>query len=591
MLMESALGHALSRFDETLSRFRAVLEPDPVLTRMVFEGTEDWANLLTYKLVPHLEGEGCLVVAVTGGTNTGKSTVFNLLAGKDLSPVVPTAAATRRPVVAANNRRAEQCLAGKLVPEFQPCLLEKPQTVSRADVPPDLLYVAVAPRLPDRVVLLDTPDIDSIEKSHWVTAGHIRAAGDVLVAVLTGEKYRDDRVVEFFRKAGASGRMVLPLMNKASSDKAHTVARRQLAEFSCDVGFDAPCFVLEHEDDLRAASGRPIVSLDGATDLMSYLLGLDVARIKEDVYQHSVRHFAERAGAFLDRAASVGAVLRAAATEFEDRAARYAAMYDPAPGCAIGGLFHEFVQSKRGPLRRWIGTASTGLVRGASAAGRILGRALGRRGGGEARTGPRTDVELRAAHATVLERITRELLTSYIETGRNFREPAAHLVAVGLEDLDVEAAVAAVVNRVLKADSLSEAFREHAHRLLETWWNDHKGRRRALEALDALLAVTPAAIAAPISLYTAGVGVSEAVVVAGPVIEQFAARVIEYQFGDALFDFLSPWKAEQQSNLQQTLRDCVAFPILSRLHKYLEAFEGELFQSLQEWRGLCCVGP
>ena len=52
---------------------------------------------------------------------------------------------------------------------------------------------------------------------------------------------------------------------------------------------------------------------------------------------------------------------------------------------------------------------------------------------------------------------------------------------------------------------------------------------------------------------TFGLGVAETVVVAGPIVEQFVARVIEYQFGDALFDFLSPWRAEQRQALVNAL--------------------------------------
>ena len=58
--------------------------------------------------------------------------------------------------------------------------------------------------------------------------------------------------------------------------------------------------------------------------------------------------------------------------------------------------------------------------------------------------------------------------------------------------------------------------------MLDTWWEDHKGRRRALEALDAVLAVMPAAIAAPIALHTGGLGAAEAAVFLGP----FAASLL-----------------------------------------------------------------
>src|SRR5690606_23338045 len=106
--------------------------------------------------------------------------------------------------------------------------------------PPNALFVATHEQLPDRLVLLDTPDVDSIETEHWAVADIIRAAGDVLVAVLTGEKYKDDRVVSYFRQALASGRVVVPVMNKANPARDFEVARNQLAEFRGLIGSESP---------------------------------------------------------------------------------------------------------------------------------------------------------------------------------------------------------------------------------------------------------------------------------------------------------------------------------------------------------------
>ncbi|HQE76697.1 MAG TPA: hypothetical protein PLK00_09745, partial [Candidatus Hydrogenedentes bacterium] len=144
-----------------------------------------------------------------------------------------------------------------------------------------------------------------------------------------------------------------------------------------------------------------------------------------------------------------------------------------------------------------------------------------------------------------------------------------------------------VVQTVLRSEDLSEEFRKHAQRTLETWWNDHAGRRHALEALDTILAVMPAAIAAPMSIYTGGVGVPEAMVLAGPLAEQFVARVIEYQFGDAMFDFLSPWREEQQRHLAEALLEHVAAPLLAGLDGMLAVLEGGAVEELRKGTGLC----
>lgn len=586
---DAALGRALSGFDENLRRLRQTLAADATLTREVFEGSEAWSNLLAYKLVPHLAGEGCLIAAVTGGTNTGKSTVFNLLLGAEISPILATAAATARPVIAANATRAKQCLEGKLVPEFSPSPMDSPARVVGHDSPPDTLFVTTAIHLPDRLVLLDTPDVDSIDTEHWEVADAIRAAGDVLIAVLTGEKYKDDRVIAYFRQALASGRVIVPVMNKANPADDFAVARKQLAEFRELVGFDAPCFVLPHSFAIADNFSRPIPALDGEGTLFDYLLSLDAPAIKRRVYRDSVKHFAAQAGAFLDHTGQVRNALAAVVDEFEARAALAASKYDPAPGAAVGGLFHEYVQSKRSLVFRWIGAGSRGAARGAALVGRTISGAFRKRATLERRETPPTDKDLHAAHAKAIERIARDLAAGYIQTARNLREPASHLVHAGVTAMQIDTAAPAIVKQTIHSESISEEFRQHAYRMLDSWWHDHKGKRRILEALDGILALTPAAIAVPISMHTAGVGVDVAIAVAGPMVEQFFARVIEYQFGDAMFDFLSPWRREQQQALEASLKEHLAGPCLTPLRTYLGVFDGNIMSELRRFHESCLI--
>lgn len=587
------LGAGLELCERSLAALENALRPDPVLTETVFGGTADWVNLLRYKLGPHLSGRGCLLAAVAGGTNTGKSTVFNLLQGREMSPVRPTAAATCRPLLSGSPERARQCLEGKLVPEFTPAPLDDPEALLTRETPADQLFVVSNPELPDRLVLLDTPDVDSIEKQHWALADHLRAAGDVIVAVVTGEKYRDERVVAFFREAQRSGRLIVPLINKADTAEAFATARRQLDEFCQEVGCSGPAFAVPHNFNLAQDYGAPIQSLDGAGDLMSYLLSLDAHAIKRRVFESSVRHLCERAESFLHNVERVAEMLASVREEYHSRAVHASQQYDPAPGAAVGGLFHEFVQARRGPFRRAIGEAGAALARSTAAVGRSISRAVFRRATLESPEESPSTAEIHATHRQTIEQITRNLAAEYIQSSKNLREPAAHLLQAGARQLSPEIVSDRVVQAVLQSDDLSEAFRNHAHRTLEAWWNDRKGRRHALEALDTILAVMPAAIAVPVSIYTAGVGVPEALVVAGPLAEQFVARVIEYQFGDALFDFLSPWRDEQQRHLAKALLDQVAAPLLAGLDAMLAALEGGAVRELRKGTELClkALGP
>jgi hypothetical protein len=573
--MRNELGDTLAAFSEGLAGLRRKLEGYPALEGALFEGTETWVNLLTYKLVPHFAGAGCLVVAVTGGTNSGKSTLFNMLAGKELSPARVTAAATRRPLLASSTSRVAQCLRGELVPEFRPAPLDDPSQLTDVEAPEDVLYVVPAEAIGDGAALLDTPDVDSIDQQNWQVAENLRAAGDVVVAALTGEKYKDERVVGFFKRAAASGRQVIPVMNKANPANGFEVARTQLEDFAAQAELvpGAPLFAVAH--DFEIGVGAPIVPLTAQNDLRQYLKDLDVPAIKRQVYRDTLAHFAAESGAFLQKAQETAHALHAAADDFEERARTAASAYEPVPGKAVAGLFHEFMQTKRGPVRRAIGQAGSGVARGAGAATRAIGRALKRRTAFEKSEEAANEEELRKREAEAVTRRARELARQYLHQAPNLPQPARSLVERGCKNLDVDQAIETIKRDTLKAKSVSEAFHDHAMETLNRWWEREPGKRRAFQAIEGVLAFAPTAIAAPIAIYNLGIGAPEAI------------AVLEYQLGDAMFDFLSPWREEQRDALAAALHAHITAPCLRPLRECLDALEGPPVSDLRRLHAQC----
>lgn len=581
------LGPPLEAFDSALREFRADMDAHEAVSSLLFADAGEWIKLLRFKLLPHLAGEGCLVVAVAGGTNCGKSTVFNMLLGGTVSPIRATAAATCHPVLAANERRLAECQAGLLVPEFTPVPLTDGEAVLQREISGDTLFITPAPNLPDRLILLDTPDVDSIDTINWEQAENIRAAGDVLIAVITGEKYKDDRVVRFFRQAAASGRWIVPLMNKADPSEDFEVARQQLDEFCGEIGVEADVYCLAHDftiaKSLEKGEGPvPVPGIDGRPPLDEYLLGLDVSGMKGKVFSQTVRHFTHAAGEFISDLDEMTRQLRATADEFRNRAATYALRYDPAPGAEIGHLFHSFVTERRGAVRRTIGQTSAVVAKGASRIARSARDAFVKRATLDTAPVKKAQADLNAKHAADIERIAQDLARSYFESARSLGEPAAAMVRTALDGVDIDAAIAAIRDQSVTTEALSDEFREHAQRMLEEWWEDDKGSRRALETLDVLLAVTPVAIAAPMTVITGGFGVAETVTVtAGPLAQQFVSRVAEYQFGDKMFDFLSPWKTEQHERLTEAIEQHLCGPALREMETVLVVLEGEAPASME----------
>ena len=66
---------------------------------------DEWFGLLEQKLIPQTTGEPWLVAAIVGGTNIGKSLIFNQLAGEEASAVSPLAAG---PPLSINRRGSDR---------------------------------------------------------------------------------------------------------------------------------------------------------------------------------------------------------------------------------------------------------------------------------------------------------------------------------------------------------------------------------------------------------------------------------------------------------------------------------------------------
>ena len=189
---------------------------------------EPWYELLKHKLASQLSKRPFLVVAVMGGTNTGKSIVFNHLVGENASAADHRAAGTKNPVCLIPQEIALQSSALESGEKYDP---ETPEDILRRhfgpfqilpwDKPEDPLaesrehhlFWRVGKNVPPNLLLLDTPDIDSDAAVNWDRAREIRETSDLILAVLTEQKYADAAVKRFFREASAAGKPVILLFN------------------------------------------------------------------------------------------------------------------------------------------------------------------------------------------------------------------------------------------------------------------------------------------------------------------------------------------------------------------------------------------
>ena len=160
-------------------------------------------STLTRSVIPQLSSDCPLLVAVTGGGSTGKSTLFNFLAGAKVSASDPTAGYTRRMVAAIHpkvvaDKQKMELLFERFRANARPRALSKPEDALE---PGDPVYVE-CPNVPEHLVLVDTPDFNVGMKEGFTNrnaAKEILEVVDVVLYVATNTTYNNKSDTDFVR--------------------------------------------------------------------------------------------------------------------------------------------------------------------------------------------------------------------------------------------------------------------------------------------------------------------------------------------------------------------------------------------------------
>lgn len=247
----------MPRFDafandvRTLDRALRALAPAAAAVGVEPPTRQEWYELLQRRLLAQLELPPVLIVAVVGGTNIGKSLLFNHLAGEVASAVSPLAAGTKHPVCLAPPALADPQVLGPLFPAFA----LQPWTSAEealAEAPENRLFWRRGRRVPEQLLLLDAPDVDSDAEVNWERARAIRQSADVLLAVLTQQKYNDAAVKQFFRAAVEADKPIVVLFNQVDLKADAPYWPEWLATFRRETGAE-PALVYAIPHDRRAA--------------------------------------------------------------------------------------------------------------------------------------------------------------------------------------------------------------------------------------------------------------------------------------------------------------------------------------------------
>lgn len=143
-----------------------------------------------------------LVVVLLGPTGAGKSSLMNAIAGATVSASGVLRPTTREAVVAASESDAESLREGTLhgVPAAR------------------LRYVTQGAR--PGVVVIDSPDLDSIELANRSLADSLVEAADLCVFVTTASRYADRIPWDVLGRARSRGLPIVVVVNRLPADAA-----------------------------------------------------------------------------------------------------------------------------------------------------------------------------------------------------------------------------------------------------------------------------------------------------------------------------------------------------------------------------------
>ncbi|QRK10169.1 50S ribosome-binding GTPase [Archangium violaceum] len=224
-------------------------------------------------LLPRLGGADAplLLVAIAGPNNVGKSTLFNALVGTSLSPARPEGGLTKQCLAAAHPDTWTGSLKDFLTSRYDivPVASGEAAPVDQAG-PAGRLYLVLAEAVPRGLVVMDTPDFDSVYRDNRERAEALLVTVDVLVFVVSRQTYQNAALVDFLRAAVGHGRPYLLVYNEATREE---VARGHLEKLASDVGHPPLArYLAPHQPEVEAGE-KPLAThpLDGAPSLAALL--------------------------------------------------------------------------------------------------------------------------------------------------------------------------------------------------------------------------------------------------------------------------------------------------------------------------------
>lgn len=270
-----------------------------------------WCKVVDSRLLTRFDPDFPLVAAICGGGSSGKSTLFNSLAGGQVSPVGGRAGMNRRVLFLLPEGLSEKSgFMAALVEPFgcAPQVLRRPEDLLQPGEP--LFVSAPADRLP--LVLMDTPDFDTGSRGQYVNRQMARAAleaADILIYIFTNSNYNNRDNTDFVGRilTGIGRRKCFLVYRCYPSFTPREVEEHALTVARNIYGDEAERWVLgifRAEEDNRTAAGERGMHLQplqaGGASFEQMLKAIDAAQLRRELHASMLADVFTQAEEFLN---------------------------------------------------------------------------------------------------------------------------------------------------------------------------------------------------------------------------------------------------------------------------------------------------
>lgn len=160
---------------------------------------------LSTRILPHLVSESLPAVVVLGGSSgAGKSTIFNTLVGEEVSPASVLRPTTRQAVIGIHPSDEGAMRGHALLEMGRPVIMEN--------------------AIPG-IVIIDAPDLDSVEAANRELSHRLLDAADLWVFVTTASRYGDALAWQTLTGAYRRGMTTAVVLNRVSEKAVRAVSQ------------------------------------------------------------------------------------------------------------------------------------------------------------------------------------------------------------------------------------------------------------------------------------------------------------------------------------------------------------------------------